>query len=46
MSNNQKNKALSQVNKNMMEVEAIMVSSKDITGFEKLSKEILKFSSA
>ena len=46
MSNNQKNKALSQVNKNMMEVEAIMVSSKDITGFDKLSKEILKFSSA
>ena len=46
MSNNQKNKALSQVNKNMMEVKAIMVSSKDITGFEKLSKEILKFSSA
>ena len=46
MSNNQKNKALSQVNKNMMEVEAIMVSSTDITGFDKLSKEILKFSSA
>ena len=46
MSNNQKNKALSQVNKNMMEVEAIMVSSKDITGFDKLSKEILKFLSA
>ena len=46
MSNNQKNKALSQVNKNMMEVKAIMVSSKDITGFDKLSKEILKFSSA
>ena len=46
MSNNQKNKALSQVNKNMMEVEAIMVSSKDITGFDKLSKEILKFSNA
>jgi len=46
MSNNQKNKAFSQVNKNMMEVEAIMVSSKDITGFDKLSKEILKFSNA
>ena len=46
MSNNQKNKALSQVNKNMVGVEAITVSSKDITGFDKLSKEILKFSSA
>ena len=46
LSNNQKNKALSQVNKNMVGVEAITVSSKDITGFDKLSKEILKFSSA
>ena len=45
-SKNQKNKALSQVNKNMVGVEAITVSSKDITGFDKLSKEILKFSSA
>ena len=46
LSNNQKNKALSQVNKNMVGVEAIAVSSKDITGFDKLSKEILNFSSA
>jgi GTP-binding protein len=46
LSNNQKNKALSQVNKNMIGVEAIIVSSKDITGFDKLSKEILKFLSA
>ena len=46
LSNNQKNKALSQVNKNMVGVEAITVSSKDSTGFDKLSKEILKFSSA
>ena len=46
LSNNQKNKALSQVNKNMVGVEAITISSKDITGFDKLSKEILKFSSA
>jgi GTP-binding protein len=46
LSNNQKNKALSQVNKNMVGVEAITVSSKDITGFDKLSKEILKFLSA
>ena len=43
---NQKNKAVSQVNKNMVGVEAIVVSSKDITGFDKLSKEILNFSSA
>ena len=46
LSNNQKNKTLSQVNKNMVGVEAITVSSKDITGFERLSKEILKFSNA
>jgi hypothetical protein len=30
----------------MIGVEAIIVSSKDITGFDKLSKEILKFLSA
>jgi hypothetical protein len=29
-----------------MGVEAITISSKDITGFDRLSKEILKFSSA
>ena len=46
LSNNQKNKALSQVNKNMVGVEAIAVSSKDNIGFDKLSKEILGFSSA
>jgi GTP-binding protein len=46
LSNNQKNKALSQVNKNMVGIEAIAVSSKDITGFDKLSKGILDFSSA
>ena len=46
LSNNQKNKALLQVNKNMVGVEAIAVSSKDIIGFDKLSKEILKFLNA
>ena len=44
LSNNQKNKAISLVNKNMVGVEAIAVSSKDITGFENLSKKILKYS--
>ena len=46
LSNNQKNKVLSQVNKNMVGIEAIVVSSKDNIGFDKLSKEILGFSSA
>ena len=46
LSNNQKHKAISAVNRQMQDVEAIAVSSKDIVGFDKLSKAILEFTSA
>jgi GTP-binding protein len=45
MSNNQRNKAIAAVNKMMKGVEALAVSSKDIQGFDKLSKAILEFTS-
>jgi GTP-binding protein len=46
MSNNQRNKAIAVVNRQMEGVEAIAVSAKDIIGFEKLSRAILEFASA
>jgi GTP-binding protein len=46
MSNNQRNKSIAEVNRQMEGVEAIAVSSKDILGFNKLSKAILEFVSA
>jgi len=46
LSNNQKYKAISAVNRKMQGVEAIAVSSKDIVGFDKLSRAILEFTSA
>ena len=46
MSNNQKNKSIAEVNRQMEGVEAIAVSSKDILGFDKLSRAILEFVSA
>ena len=46
LSNNQKHKAISAVNRQMQGVEAIAVSSKDIVGFDKLSRAILEFISA
>jgi GTP-binding protein len=46
MSNNQRNKSIAEVNRQMEGVEAIAVSSKDILGFDKLSKAILEFVSA
>ena len=46
MSNNQRNKAIAVVNRQMKGVEAIAVSAKDIIGFEKLSRAILEFASA
>ena len=46
MSNNQRNKAIAAVNHQMMKgVEALAVSSKDIQGFDKLSKAIIEFTS-
>jgi GTP-binding protein len=45
MSNNQRNKAIAAVNKMMEGVEALAVSSKDIQGFDKLSKAIIEFTS-
>ena len=46
MSNNQRNKSIAAVNHQMEGVEAIAVSSKDILGFDKLSRAILEFTSA
>ena len=46
MSNNQRNKSIAEVNRQMEGVEAIAVSSKDILGFDKLSRAILEFISA
>ncbi|MDA9759674.1 ribosome biogenesis GTP-binding protein YihA/YsxC [Gammaproteobacteria bacterium] len=43
MSNNQRNKSIAEVNRQMEGVEAIAVSSKDILGFDKLSRAILEF---
>ena len=45
MSNNQRNKSIAAVNHQMEGVEAIAVSSKDILGFDKLSRAILEFTS-
>ena len=46
MSNNQRNRSIADVNRQMEGVEAIAVSSKDILGFDKLSRAILEFVSA
>jgi GTP-binding protein len=46
MSNNQRNKSIAEVNRQMEGVEAIAVSSKDILGFDKLSRAILEFANA
>ena len=46
MSNNQRNKSIAEVNRQMKGVEAIAVSSKDILGFDKLSRAILEFANA
>jgi GTP-binding protein len=46
ISNNQKNKSIAAVNRQMEGVEAIAVSSKDILGFDKLSRAILEFAGA
>ena len=46
MSNNQRNKSIAAVNRQMEGVEAIAVSSKDIIGFDKLSRAILEFTNA
>tara|TARA_B100000767_G_scaffold215226_1_gene202742 strand:+ start:6780 stop:7358 length:579 start_codon:yes stop_codon:yes gene_type:complete len=43
LSNNQKAKAVAAVNRQMQDCEAIPVSSKDITGFDKLARAILEF---
>ena len=43
LSNNQKFKAVAEVNKKMKGCEAITVSSKDLKGFDRLSKSILEF---
>ena len=43
MSNNQRNKSIAEVNRQMEGVEAIAVSSKDIIGFDKLARAILEF---
>ena len=40
---NQKAKAISAVNSQLQNCEALAVSSKDIIGFDKLSKAILEF---
>ncbi|NCX30104.1 MAG: ribosome biogenesis GTP-binding protein YsxC [Proteobacteria bacterium] len=46
LSNNQKQKALSKVKKDLEGVDAIAVSVKDAIGFDKLSKEILRYVNA
>ena len=46
LSNNQKQTALSKVKKDLEGVDAIAVSAKDTIGFDKLSKEILRYVSA
>lgn len=46
LSNNQKQTALLKVKKDLGGVDAIAVSAKDTIGFDKLSKEILKFLNA
>ena len=43
LSNNQKAKAVAAVNRQMQDCEAIAVSSKDIVGFDKLTRAILEF---
>ena len=43
LSNNQKTKAVAAVNRQMQDCEAIAVSSKDIEGFDKLTRAILEF---
>ena len=43
LSNNQKAKAVAAVNRQMQDCEAIPVSSKDIIGFDKLTRAILEF---
>ena len=43
LSNNQKFKAVAEVNNKMKGCEAIAVSSKDLKGFDRLSKSILEF---
>ena len=43
LSNNQKAKAVAAVNRQMQDCEAIPVSSKDIVGFDKLTRAILEF---
>ena len=43
LSNNQKFKSVAEVNKKMKGCEAIIVSSKDLKGFDRLSKSILEF---
>ena len=43
LSNNQKSKAVAAVNRMMQDCEAIAVSSKDIVGFDKLTRAILEF---
>lgn len=46
LSNNQKQTALSKVKKDLEGVDAIAVSAKDAIGFDKLSKEILRYVNA
>ncbi len=43
LSNNQKAKAISVVNSQLQNCEAVVISSKDIIGFDELSKAILEF---
>ena len=43
LSNNQKTKAISVVNSQLQNCEAVVISSKDIIGFDELSKAILEF---
>ena len=43
LSNNQKAKAVAAVNRQMQDCEAIAVSSKDIVGFDRLTRTILEF---
>ena len=43
LSNNQKAKAISVVNSQLQNCEAVVISSKDIVGFDELSKAILEF---
>ena len=43
LSNNQKFKAVAEVNNKMKGCEAITISSKDLKGFDRLSKSILEF---